>query len=207
MRITGGLYRNVELKTLAGELTRPTSSKVRSAVMNMLTGLIQDAVFFDFFSGSGAMSFEALSRGAKKAYLYEKDQKAARVIRENIKMLTSKFGALSAELVCADVFDLLKQPPKKHSHQMSLDKSIVFKEADIVWMDPPYALVIDWVQILMQFLEASKNSRKQVFVLESSIDDLSKIIEMFENCTLIERSRHKKYGATAVFIFETRMKE
>ena len=60
------------LETPEGMDTRPTSDRIKETLFNMISGDIQGCVFVDVFSGSGAIGIEALSRGAKKAYFFEK---------------------------------------------------------------------------------------------------------------------------------------
>ena len=77
-----------------GEGTRPTSDRVREALMSVLadrlgSGLGGVAVL-DLFAGSGALSFEALSRGASRAVLVEKDRGAQVAINTNIEALGFK---------------------------------------------------------------------------------------------------------------------
>jgi 16S rRNA (guanine966-N2)-methyltransferase len=64
LKILGGEFGGRLLKAPKGTQTRPTTSMVRKAVFDILQPIIQDAVFLDLFSGSGAMGIEALSRGA-----------------------------------------------------------------------------------------------------------------------------------------------
>ena len=61
MRITSGFYSGITIKTPKGLEVRPTLSKIRQAVFNMLRPRLNGAVFFDFFSGSGAFGIEAVS--------------------------------------------------------------------------------------------------------------------------------------------------
>ena len=69
MRIISGLARGTKLYTLEGENTRPTLDRVKEPLFSIIQTKIKDAVVLDLFSGSGALALEALSRGAKKAFL------------------------------------------------------------------------------------------------------------------------------------------
>jgi 16S rRNA (guanine966-N2)-methyltransferase len=92
MRITGGVYRSRALVAPRGQETRPTSDRVREALFSML---VSDGVFeaepgprvLDLYAGSGALAFEALSRGAREAVLVESARPAIAAIRENIAAL------------------------------------------------------------------------------------------------------------------------
>ena len=71
MRIIAGERRGFRLEGPVDSSIRPTSDLRRDAIFNTLSGLIEDQVFHDLFSGTGAMALEALSRGAKSAVLVE----------------------------------------------------------------------------------------------------------------------------------------
>jgi len=102
---------------------RPTEEKVRSAFFDILFSLIrfEERSFMDVFSGSGAMSFESLSRGLSKAYAVENNRTAAEMIIQNAQELeTSKIRVIRADAYKEDTYK-------------DLDKVNVF------YIDPPYA--------------------------------------------------------------------
>ena len=72
MRIVAGSARGRRIDAPEGRNTRPTLDRVRENLFNMLQGLIADSRVLDLFAGSGALSFEAISRGALSAVLTEK---------------------------------------------------------------------------------------------------------------------------------------
>jgi 16S rRNA (guanine966-N2)-methyltransferase len=91
MRIVGGSMRGRNLVAPKGEGTRPTSDRVREALMSSLverlgTGL-GGATVLDLFAGSGALALEALSRGASRAVLVERDRGAQASIAANVETL------------------------------------------------------------------------------------------------------------------------
>jgi 16S rRNA (guanine966-N2)-methyltransferase len=122
MRILSGTFKNRTLFSPKGGKTRPTSSKMRASVFNILQGLVEGADFLDVFAGSGAMGFEALSRGAASATFIERDAQAARCIRQNLKTL-----GINGKILQRDASLALKQLDKKY---------------DIIYIDPPYDLEI-----------------------------------------------------------------
>lgn len=85
MRVITGSARGRKLQTLEGRDVRPTTDKVKESVFSIIQFQIQGRVFLDLFAGSGQMGIEALSRGAKKAYLVDQSIKAMRVIEQNVK--------------------------------------------------------------------------------------------------------------------------
>ena len=96
MRIISGRARGTKLYTLEGENTRPTLDRVKESFFNIIQNDLQDKIFLDLFSGSGAIGLEAVSRGAKKSILcdnskFEKissvtfaDIKEAKIITTNL---------------------------------------------------------------------------------------------------------------------------
>ena len=89
MRIVAGSARGRRLVVPKGDVTRPTTDRVREATFNVLfsMGAIDDATFCDLFAGSGALGLEALSRGASHATFIERNRDALAALRENIETL------------------------------------------------------------------------------------------------------------------------
>jgi len=119
VRIIAGQWRGRRLQVLEGEGLRPTPDRVRETLFNWLAPTIAHARCLDVFSGSGALGFEALSRGA--AYVEMVDQSAAVVGLLQQELL--RFGASNACVYQA------KAPLQLHQ---------VEKPFDIVFLDPPY---------------------------------------------------------------------
>src|ERR1700754_1445169 len=87
MRVIAGLYKGRRLKTLEGLTIRPTPDRLREALFNILAPRIEGATFLDAYAGSGSVAIEALSRGAVRAILIEKNFAAVRIIRDNLSAL------------------------------------------------------------------------------------------------------------------------
>src|SRR3954467_5229356 len=83
MRVVAGSRKGTPLKSLAGNLTRPTSDKVKESIFNMIGPYFDGGVAVELFGGSGSLSLEALSRGVDEAYIFEKNVKACTVIKAN----------------------------------------------------------------------------------------------------------------------------
>ena len=121
MIITGGEYKGRKILAPEENITRPTLSKVRMGVFNTLFSIIgdfEDKTFLDVFGGSGIMGLEALSRGFKEVTVFEKNSKAAQIIKKNYESLK-----LKPDLRIGDSLKLLNK----------LDKNY-----DVVYIDPPY---------------------------------------------------------------------
>ena len=86
MRLTGGTDRGRKLRGPRGSATRPTASRVRQAIFNIL-GPPPDAPVLDLYAGSGALGIEALSRGAPKAVFVERDPRALAALARNLREL------------------------------------------------------------------------------------------------------------------------
>lgn len=91
MRIVGGAWRGRKLATPRGDAIRPTSDRLRESLFNVLAHAYDDAVegarVLDLFAGTGALGFEALSRGAAYALLVDEGAEARALIRSNIEAL------------------------------------------------------------------------------------------------------------------------
>jgi 16S rRNA (guanine(966)-N(2))-methyltransferase RsmD len=120
MRVIAGEYRSRKLKTVAGTLVRPTPDRLREALFSVLTPRLAGKVFVDAYAGSGAVGIEALSRGASRVVLIEKNADALAVIKENLATLGVKEGVVVAR---GPAVRLLPQYP-----------------CDIAFVDPPYGL-------------------------------------------------------------------
>jgi 16S rRNA (guanine966-N2)-methyltransferase len=124
MRIIGGRAGGRILKVPKGFDVRPTPDLVKQAVFNSLGPRVEGAVTLELFGGSGALSLEALSRGAKSALIVEKSDRTGRMIRQNFDSL----GLLP------DQFELRIQDAYVAVAQLA-ERGNKF---DIVFADPPY---------------------------------------------------------------------
>jgi len=121
MRIITGTARGIQLKA-PESLTRPTTDRVREALFSILGDLVENANVLDLFAGSGALGLEALSRGAARATLVEKDRKAVSVIRYNIE----KTKLSAAQAVEGDVIKFIAAQQRFAAGY------------DLIFADPPY---------------------------------------------------------------------
>lgn len=120
VRIIGGVWRSRRLSFPASAGLRPTPDRVRETVFNWLTPALPGASCLDLFAGTGAFGFEALSRGAARALLVEKQIEAVEALRAN----SARLKAEAAEIVHADALQWLRRPAQAFN---------------IVFLDPPYA--------------------------------------------------------------------
>ena len=128
MRIIAGKNRGRKLLTLEGLSTRPTLDGTKEAIFSSLGGNLPDFVVLDVFGGSGALSLESISRGAKKAYILDNNIDAIEIIKKNaialnsMKELTILYG----------------------DYKQILNRFKNTKQFDLIFLDPPFRLkVID----------------------------------------------------------------
>jgi len=119
IRIISGLWRGRKLKVANLPGLRPTPDRVRETLFNWLQPIIQGANCADLFAGSGALGFEALSRGAAYVVMVDAASQVVDVLREQL----NKLGAQNADVYMADVPKQLKTP---------------LMPFDVVFLDPPY---------------------------------------------------------------------
>lgn len=123
LRIIGGRLRGKKLHSVPGLHTRPTASRVRESVFNILAAEVKGARVLDLFAGTGILGLEALSRGAKYAVFVDYHREPLSVIRRNIAScgLDAAARALRYDLR----LDFSWQSASGDSFQL-------------VFMDPPY---------------------------------------------------------------------
>ncbi len=124
MRITGGMAARRILKVPKGLAVRPTPDRVKQAVFNSLGGRVAGARVLELFAGTGALSLECLSRGARAAVCVENSPRHAEVLRQNFQ--TAGFPAEALQTRVQDVFAALAQ------------LAAARERFDLILADPPY---------------------------------------------------------------------
>jgi len=120
VRIIGGQWRRRLLAFPSAADLRPTPDAVRETLFNWLGQTLEGQTCLDLFAGSGALGFEALSRGARLAVMVESDPRALKALRTNAGVLEAQ----NVELVGDDALKFLARDQR------------VF---DVIFLDPPYA--------------------------------------------------------------------
>lgn len=152
MRVIAGSARSLRLKAPEGMDTRPTTDRIKETLFNMLMPHLSGAVFLDLFSGSGAIGIEAISRGARKAYMVENAEKAVKCITENVAHTHFEEQAI---ILKQDVFAALRGSIKD--------------DVDVVFMDPPYNQLYE-KRALEILSGASYVTDDTLIVVEASLD-------------------------------------
>lgn len=122
VRIIAGEYRSRKLEFPSLEGLRPTADRIRETLFNWLQDSIQGETCLDLFAGSGALGFEALSRGASHVDFIEQNTSAVNSIRANIERLDAKHG----NVYCSDAFEWLDRYAQDS------------KQYGLVFLDPPF---------------------------------------------------------------------
>ena len=125
MRIIAGAHKGRALKTPTWPGVRPTSDRLRETLFNILANRVPGARVLDAYAGTGAVALEALSRGAARAVCVEQDRRAQVLIAENR-------ARLAAEEQCT-----ILRADARHA----LDAPIAGGPFEIVFLDPPYAMI------------------------------------------------------------------
>lgn len=133
LRIIAGEWRGRKLNFPDAEGLRPTPDRVRETVFNWLQAVMPGAFCVDLFAGSGAMGFEALSRGAGRVVMIERDLNAFRSLQANVALLNT---ADRVQLYQGDALERLVELPRD--------------SVDILFLDPPYGkglIAKVWLQL------------------------------------------------------------
>lgn len=135
LRIIGGKWRSRVLPVVDLPGLRPTTDRVRETLFNWLQDDISGARCLDLFAGSGALGFEAASRGAVSTTMLEMQSKASAVLAENIKALKAD----NIQLVRQDAIIWLKAGGlKTHGLTNTGSENSASQPFDIVFLDPPF---------------------------------------------------------------------
>ncbi|MBQ2909385.1 MAG: 16S rRNA (guanine(966)-N(2))-methyltransferase RsmD [Bacilli bacterium] len=179
MKVISGLYKGRIIEGFDMDGTRPTMERVKESLFATIQNNIDDAVVLDLFSGSGNLGIEALSEGAKYAYLVDYNVKAAKTIKRNLDTI----GITNAEVINMDYLKALNYLK---------DKDIKF---DLIFLDPPYKT---------SFIEKSidlitkNNLLKEDGLIICESDSLDRIVYN-DNYKII---KDKKYGDKWVVILK-----
>jgi 16S rRNA (guanine(966)-N(2))-methyltransferase RsmD len=114
--------------------TRPTTSKVREAIINILGNELEDASWLDLCSGSGAMACEVLQKGVKRILAIEKERKTAKTCKKNlIDVSNSLCHQFHIEVICQEMISFLKKGKQNKKIAFHSDSSNFEKIFDFVF--------------------------------------------------------------------------
>jgi 16S rRNA (guanine(966)-N(2))-methyltransferase RsmD len=142
MRIGSGEMRGRRLHAPRGDRTRPTSGRLKKSLFDVLAARLPNARVLDLYAGSGALAFEALSRGAAEAVVVERNRKACESIRRNASELglAEKVEVLSKLRHRTERFDVIFADPPYRSSELedllvNLSDGLLFAEGGLVALE------------------------------------------------------------------------
>ena len=122
MRVVAGKYRGKNLASPKDDRVRPTTTRIKETLFNVLQGYSQDAVALDLFAGSGALGIECISRGAKEVVFVDNNKDSIELVRKNLQGIDGNF-----KVVNSDFSGVLR------------NAYVTGKKFDMIFVDPPYA--------------------------------------------------------------------
>ena len=173
MIIENGIFKGLKIQVIQEKGLRPTKTRIRNSVFDVLFHQIQftDFVFFDLFAGSGAMGIEAISRGFQKSYFFENHKRIFHSLRENLAKISKKS---TIETLFGDAYLRLQKIPKLKNF------------AKIFYIDAPYTFLYE--KELLEYIQKIANSND--FLIIEKDKDISHLLEQ-QTFTIWKK---KKYG-------------
>lgn len=170
MRVIAGKARRIQLKTIEGNSTRPTTDRIKETLFNMIQPYIYDSTFLDLFSGSGGIGIEALSRGAASAVFIENNALAVNCIKDNLSV--TKLSN-QAEVMKADVCAGIRQLKGRQAFS-------------IIYIDPPYNAQME-EKVLNELADAKLVDEDSLIIIEAVLDNRLDFLQ--ESKYVIEREK------------------
>lgn len=176
MRIISGNRRGHKLVGFEGDRIRPTTDRVKESVFNLIQGFIPDSSVLDLFGGSGALGFEAMSRGAAGVVFVDADKASVEVIKKNQSALNFS-GVRILHMTYQDFFKTSRE------------------SFDIIFLDPPYNK--GFIEpVLSDIVENNRLTDDGIIVLESDDTDMH---TEFDGLAVFKQ---KKYGRSYITVYK-----
>lgn len=188
MRIVAGIQKGRRLKEPDGQDLRPTSARVREALLAILTHRIEGARVLDLYAGTGALGLESLSRGAHQAVFVDNDVASSRILRENI----ARCGYdEQCDVISQDVETYLISPP-------SFGEPPAF---DLIFVDPPYHTT-DLARLLERLSLSKKIAAQGTIILEHFFKHT-----VPDQAGALTQTRQSRYGDTMLTFYQRAAEE
>lgn len=176
MRITAGKFRQKHVKTIDSKDIRPSLSKIRESIFNILQNEVEGTFWLDLFAGSGIIGLEAVSRGAQKVIFIEKNPRHFRLLKANLSQFEFEHEAYLKDAIKALEY---------------------FKEGqfDFIFLDPPYKS--DLAEKALKIIASKKllNSNGTIIIECSGDKEFEDLIQEL-NLTIKTK---KVYGDTKLY--------
>ena len=181
-----------KIRSPLNKKTRPTSSIVREALINILDKALHNASWLDLCSGSGIMSCEVLQKGVKRIIAVENDKKTAQICKLNLMDISQNSEhPIQLQVLYQDVIPFLKKGPSNKKIIFNQDFPKKDQEFDFVFLDPPYKSNI--YDLAQEFLLTQKwVKRSSTLICECS----SKSLPEIHNGWNLQKT--KVYGKTSL---------
>ena len=183
IKILGGKHKGININTPYNLKTRPTSSRLRESIFNILlhskhfSGNFSDLEVIDIFAGSGALGFEALSRGCKFCTFIDSSQDAINTITKNsIKLREEKNSTVIKANALKPIYSN--------------------KKYDLCFFDPPYD-IISFSNVIEKWLCSEIMKKNTIYIYEKS---KSNAFDLEKKLNIIEK---KQQGISEIIIFKT----
>ncbi len=188
MRIVGGQFKGRTIVTPEGQNTRPTSDRAREAIFNILAHAdwapnLEGARVLDVFAGSGALGFEAMSRGARFCLFVETDDAARGAIRDNVET----FGLFGTTRV-----------HRRDATQLGLRPGSQAEAFNLVFLDPPYRKGLG-EKALAALIDGNWLTEDALIVFERASDEDVFVTEVWQ------KINEKTYGAAQVLFLKQKI--
>ncbi|MDD4189647.1 MAG: 16S rRNA (guanine(966)-N(2))-methyltransferase RsmD [Eubacteriales bacterium] len=180
IRVIAGKAGGLQLKTLEGIATRPTSDKVKGSLFNILAPEISGSAVLDLFSGTGALGIEALSRGAKRAVFIDNNPKCAKVIKENLRH--TGFAEMSSVMISDGISAIRKL-------------SLSGEKFDMIFIDPPYKSHII-IEVLKQLSKGDIIKPETIITLESDTKN-----DLPDSLGMLKAYKRRNHGRTSLIFY------
>lgn len=181
MNIIGGKLKGKKLLTLAGKDTRPTLTRIKENIFNILQNYLHfdNLIVVDVFGGSGSLALESLSRNAKFAYINDKNIEACKIIKKNIDNCHLNEVTLVSNLDYQAFFKGFKQ------------------KIDLLFIDPPFANITCQQWIIDYCFDKQLFKQGALIVLETNT--YLKNLKLNLEFTILSE---KKYGKIYIAIIQ-----
>lgn len=194
MRIIAGKNKAKRLNSPKTEKTRPTLDRVKEALFSIIDGHIIDSNVLDLFSGTGNLGLEAVSRGAKFAWLNDDKNSAISTIISNTLLTNSQNYV---KITKKDYMKCLSQIQREN---------IAF---DIIFLDPPYDsnLGMDTLKYISE-VDSGILTKDGIIIYETDKTFINKMLKtddkIFENFNSLKLVNKKIYGNVVLFMYKWR---
>ena len=188
MRIVGGQFKGRNIVTPEGQNTRPTSDRAREAIFNILAHAdwapnLEGARVLDVFAGSGALGFEAMSRGGRFCLFVETDDAARGAIRDNVEA----FGLFGTTRV-----------HRRDATQLGLRPGSQAEAFNLVFLDPPYRKGLG-EKALAALIDGNWLTEDALIVFERASDEDVFVTGVWQ------KINEKTYGAAQVLFLKQKI--